>query len=240
MNFWKLIRPEYSEQQCEFLGMTFISPVGLYVKDKDSGIKYAELMLNAAYSYVIVNCKDLSQTIEVLRRLPREYNIIAHLDVKQSYLYGGSQKTMEAAFAILYDFVDAFLISSIDSLSDDVDSLLDLRLYNDEYRPILLDIPKHIIKADLDEILDYAMLNSVDGCIFNDMKMLEYANLRCNGNLTLIAGGVNSSDDMMQAQKKGADLFCTNSTRHSALKLIHLGRQLLRHLHKAASEQKNR
>lgn len=214
--------------------MEFISPVGAYVKDKESGIIYSSLLLNAGYSYVIINCKDLSTTVEALRRMPREYNIIAHLDVKQSYQYNGVNKSMEAAFAILYDFVDAFLISSIDSLSDDVDSLINLRMYNDEYRPILLEIPGNLLIADLEEILHYSLMSNVDGCLFTDLRMLKYTNDKYHGHLSLIAGNINSTEKMLEAKKYGADLICTDSSHHSTFGLIHLCHKLLTRLHKDA------
>ncbi len=229
----KIFRPRYAEQKCEFLGMSFISPVGCYISDKDTGIKQAEVLLDSAYSFVIVNCSDLGATVATLRRLPREYNIIAHLDVKQTYQYNGSQKSMEAAFAILYDFVDAFLISSIDSLSDDVDSLLNLRMYNDDYRPIILDIPSDILRTDLDEILDYSLISNIDGCLISNLRLLKHAHSRCKGYLTLIAGNVNSPERMIEAKNNGAELFCTD-TNTRRFGIIQLGRYLLRTLHRLA------
>lgn len=234
MKICRIFRPKFAEQECEMLGMTFISPVGVNIKDKETGIRYAEALLDRAYSYVIVNCMDLAATVAILRRLPREYNIIAHLDVKQSYLYNGNSKSMEAAFAILYDFVDAFLISNIDSLSDDVDSLLDLRLFNDTYRPILLDVPSDLLYTDLDEILHYSMQNGVDGCMIGNMRLLKYAHEHCAGYLSLIASGIDSIEKMAEAKKNGADLICTDSSRHSIFSIARLGRKLLRQLHKDA------
>lgn len=216
------------------MGIKFLSPLGVYIKDKDNGARHAEFLLDNAYGFVIINCKDISQSLEILSKLPREYNIIAHLDVKQTYSYMGSVKSMEAAFAILYDFVDAFLISSIDSLSDDVDSLINLRLYNDEYRPIILDIPSDLLYADLDEILEYSMLSNVDGCLISNPRLLKYAAQKCNNSLCLIAGNIESFENLSEAQKNGAELFCTNSERKGALHLVAMGRKLIRLLHKDA------
>lgn len=215
--------------------MNFISPVGTFVSDIDTGIKYASFQLDNAYSFVIVNCKDLYKTVSMLKKLPREYNIIAHLDVRQSCNYNGSQKSLEATFGILYDFVDAFLISGIDSLSDDVDSLINLRLYNDEYRPIILDVKSDLLYADLDEILDYSVISNVDGCLISNPRLLKYAHEKYPGYLCLIAGNIDSEEKMLEARENGASLFCTNSAKNSALGLVALGRKLLRKLHKDAS-----
>lgn len=235
MNLCKLFCPRrYPEQECECMGIKFLSPLGVYIKDKDNGARNAEFLLNNAYGFVIINCKDISHSLEILGKLPREYNIIAHLDVKQTYSYMGSVKSMEAAFAILYDFVDAFLISSIDSLSDDVDSLINLRLYNDDYRPIILDVPSDLLYADLDEILEYSMLSNVDGCLISNPRLLKYAAQKCNNSLCLIAGNIEGFGDIAEAQKNGAELFCTNTTRKNALHMALLGRKLIRQLHKDA------
>ena len=50
-------------------------------------------------------------------------------------------------------------------LSDIVDRLLDLRMYYDEYRPILLKISPDIPREQIDEILDYCMLSGIDGIV---------------------------------------------------------------------------
>lgn len=230
----RMFRPRYAEQKCELLGMKFISPVGTYIKDRENGARNAEFLLDNAYSFVIINCADLGNSLNILRKLPREYNIIAHLDVKQSYNYEGKQKSMEAAFAILYDFVDAFLISSIDSLSDDVDSLINLRMYNDDYRPIMLEVPSDLLYADLDEILQYSMMSNIDACLISNPRLLKYANEKCEGRVCLIAGNIESIEGLQEAQNNGAELFCTTSTRKTLFGLACLGRRLLRSLHKDA------
>lgn len=228
----RLFRKRFAEQECELLGMKFISPVGCYLTDRDTGIKHAEFLLDSAYSYVIVNCKDLSKTVEILKKLPREYNIIAHLDVKQHCYYNGNEKALEATFGILYDFVDAFLISNIDSLSDDVDSLLSLRMYNDEYRPIILDVKSDLLYNDLDEILDYSVMSHIDGCLISNPRLLKHARDRFPGYLCLIGGDVNNEQMMTEAFSSGASLICTNSAGKGPLYLISLGRRLLKKLHK--------
>lgn len=82
------------------------------------------------------------------------------------------------AFCLLYDFVDMFVINiscpnvegltslqDVSSLSDIMDSLLDLRTGFDYYKPILLKLSPDLAHSQIDEILDYAMLSGIDGVV---------------------------------------------------------------------------
>ena len=82
------------------------------------------------------------------------------------------------AFSLLYDFVDMFVINiscpnvegltslqDVSSLSDIMDSLLDLRTGYDDYKPILLKLSPDLAHSQIDEILDYAMLSGIDGIV---------------------------------------------------------------------------
>ena len=87
-------------------------------------------------------------------------------------------KDYEKSFAILYDFVDYFVINvscpnvkdlrklqDINSLSEIIDKLLALRRYFDEYRPILLKLSLDIPVSQLDEIIDLVLVSGLDGVI---------------------------------------------------------------------------
>ncbi len=82
------------------------------------------------------------------------------------------------AFSMLYEFVDFFVINvscpnvegltslqDISYLSDIMDVVLDKRMNMDQYRPILIKISPDIGHAQVDEIVDYALRNGVDGII---------------------------------------------------------------------------
>lgn len=83
-----------------------------------------------------------------------------------------------AAFAQLYDFADYFVINLTDSrrpeaglqadtnlLTDVLDELLEMRLYYDTYKSILLKISSDLTPDLLDEILDYALMSGIDGIV---------------------------------------------------------------------------
>jgi dihydroorotate dehydrogenase len=87
-------------------------------------------------------------------------------------------KDYESAFALLYDFVDMFVVNiscpnvvgltalqDMNFLSDIIDRLLNLRMYYDEYRPILLKVSPDLSHEQLDEIIDYSLRSGVDGIV---------------------------------------------------------------------------
>jgi dihydroorotate dehydrogenase len=56
-------------------------------------------------------------------------------------------------------------LQDITFLSDIVDRLLDLRMYYDEYRPILLKVSPDLSHEQLDEIVEYCLRSGIDGIV---------------------------------------------------------------------------
>lgn len=106
------------------------------------------------------------------------------------------------AFSMLYEFVDFFVVNvscpnvegltslqDISYLSDIMDVILDKRMNMDAYKPILIKISPDISHAQVDEILDYAMRNGIDGIIA--------------GNTTRSRDGLTTSPQKVEAIGKG-------------------------------------
>jgi len=87
-------------------------------------------------------------------------------------------KDYEKCVAMMYDFVDFFVLNvsypdshdstglhDIYTISQIVDSVMDIRRYNDESRPVLLKISHGLTKSQLDEIIDLALMSGVDGIV---------------------------------------------------------------------------
>ena len=87
-------------------------------------------------------------------------------------------KDYEKSFAMLYDFVDYFVLNvscpnvknldklqDISSLSEIIDRLLTLRRYFDDYRPILLKVSPDIPVKQLDDIIELILVSGLDGVI---------------------------------------------------------------------------
>ena len=120
----------------------------------------------------------------------------ANISKNSTSINEDAAKDYETSFALLYDFVDMFVVNvscpnvvgltalqDITFLSDIVDRLLDLRMYYDEYRPILLKVSPDLSHEQLDEIIDYCLRkeilyesadyhNAVVGLLTNDMLYL--------------------------------------------------------------------
>jgi len=56
-------------------------------------------------------------------------------------------------------------LQDISFLSEIVDRLLDLRMYFDNYRPILLKVSPDLSHQQLDEIIDYCLRSGIDGIV---------------------------------------------------------------------------
>lgn len=104
--------------------------------------------------------------------------IAANISKNTSSINEEAAKDYESAFALLYDFVDMFVVNiscpnvvglsdlqDINYLSDIIDKLISMRMYFDDYKPILLKISPDIHKAHLDDIINYCMLSGVDGVV---------------------------------------------------------------------------
>lgn len=215
--------------------MNFKTKIGVRVCNKANGAEYVCALNTLAYSFVIIDCTDVSKSIATLKKLPRETNIIAHLDKRKESTYFDKKKDMVASYALLYDFVDAFIISGYDELSDDIDQLINLRLYNDEYRPILMEIPDDMTYDELDDVIAYAKLSNIDGLSVSNPRLLKHAVEKSEGILTIIADNVNDAELAASCLRAGASLISVNSGRYPYLSIFK-GRRLIKRLRKSGLE----
>lgn len=125
-----------------------------------------------------INNKGVRHAVQHLRKEHPNVIVAANISKNATSINEDSAKDYEKAFALLYDFVDMFVVNiscpnvvglsdlqDVSFLSDIVDRLLDLRMYYDAYRPILLKVSPDIPRPQLDEILDYCMRSGIDGIV---------------------------------------------------------------------------
>nr|MCR4859600.1 hypothetical protein [Bacteroidales bacterium] len=73
-----------------------------------------------------------------------------------------------------YDFCDFFVIDlSEQSGTDILDPLLDARLAEDVYKPIVLKLPKEISATEIGEILDFSLMNGIDGIEARNLEQVR-------------------------------------------------------------------
>lgn len=125
-----------------------------------------------------INNKGVKNAVEHLKKVKPEVIVAANISKNSTSINEDAARDYETSFALLYDFVDMFVVNvscpnvvgltalqDITFLSDIVDRLLDLRMYYDEYRPILLKVSPDLSHEQLDEIIDYCLRSGIDGIV---------------------------------------------------------------------------
>lgn len=125
-----------------------------------------------------INNKGVKNAVEHLKKEKPDVIVAANISKNTISINEDAAKDYETAFALLYDFVDMFVVNvscpnvvgltslqDITFLSDIVDRLLDLRRYYDSYRPILLKVSPDLAAEQLDDIVDYCLRSGIDGIV---------------------------------------------------------------------------
>ena len=128
--------------------------------------------------------KGVQQAISVLsRRRSRKKAFPLRIGVN---ITAGSRSLTEEAiisdyrtsFAQMYDFADFFVVNLTDTrhpeaglqadsdlMTDVLDELLEMRLYYDSYKPVLLKVSCDLAPDLLDTVLGYALMSGIDGIV---------------------------------------------------------------------------
>lgn len=125
-----------------------------------------------------INNKGVRNAVEHLKKERPNVIVAANISKNTTSINEEAAKDYEAAFALLYDFVDMFVVNiscpnvvgltalqDMDFLSDIIDKLLNLRMYYDEYRPILLKVSPDLSHEQLNEIIEYSLRSGIDGIV---------------------------------------------------------------------------
>lgn len=125
-----------------------------------------------------INNKGVRNAVEHLKKERPEVIVAANISKNASSINEDAAKDYEQSFALLYDFVDMFVVNvscpnvvgltalqDVSFLSDIVDRLLDLRMYYDTFRPILLKVSPDLPREQLDDIIDYCLRSGIDGIV---------------------------------------------------------------------------
>lgn len=203
-----LFQKETPELTREVFGLTFKNPVGLaggldkngehYNDMANFGFGFVEIgsltpepqdgnpkprlfrvvQDRAIINRMGINNKGVKNAVEHLKKERPEVIVAANISKNTSSINEDAAKDYERAFALLYDFVDMFVINvscpnvtglsqlqDVSFLSDIIDKLLNLRMYFDQYRPILIKVSPDIPQQQLDEIIEYVLMSGIDGVV---------------------------------------------------------------------------
>ena len=162
-------------------GFGFIEIGSLTPKEQDGNPKPRCFRLpkdKAIINRMGINNNGVKYAVEYIKKHQPNCVIGGNISKNTGVTNEDAPKDYEKSFAILYDFVDYFVLNvscpnvkdlcklqDISSLSEIIDRLLTLRRYYDVYRPILLKVSPDIPESQLDEIIDLVLVSGLDGVI---------------------------------------------------------------------------
>lgn len=164
----------------ELSGVIIPNPVGL-VSGYDHNAKFYHLSANCMYGFISIgpveaDTATLKNIIASLRAHSTDAKINAVLSHRStSHGEDAIIEDYNFAFSMLYDFCDMFTIDTsisysdastplrdIALLKDVLNSMLQLRMCYQTYRPIIVKVRPEIPEASLDDLLDFARLSGID------------------------------------------------------------------------------
>jgi len=188
------VKPSENKVNCAGINMDY--PVGLAAGIDRTG-EFCNIAASYGVSFVEIGpVYDIPETIEILRKNKPRIPVLADL----------SGRDDEKSFSLLYDFVSAVVLNIPNLVFEaaPVDRILQLRQYNDEYRPVLFRVNADISKEKLDVVMDYALSSGIDG-ILAPVTMLEKVVEMAMGHMDIICYGIfEKASDVKDALDKGA------------------------------------
>lgn len=150
-------KPDKEKLHCNVFGIDFGSPFGLEPGLDADGLYY-NLLSDLGLSFIITGPTGAGGVRKSIEKIKREK---PHTVVMPCIA-----EDHATAFSLAYDFVDGFVVSAPDDQVEDViGKILDIRLTYEEKKPVLLLIDHEIPMETLHAILDFAVLNGVDGFV---------------------------------------------------------------------------
>ena len=184
----------------EVFGLHFYNPVGLGAGLDIHGELYNDLN-NMGFSFMEVGPMGSAG----VRRA------IAHIqsDPPKDILAVCIDSDHHTAFTLAYDFFDFFVIDmSKDPFNDDIpDAILESRIAEKEYKPVVMKYPERMTGGALDSLTDYCLLNGVDGIELRDIDQVSRVWKHSEGKLPIIANWhIDSPLEAARSLESGASL----------------------------------
>ncbi len=185
--------------QREVFGLDFYNPVGLGAGLDLYGELYNDLN-NLGFSFVEIGPMNADGIRRAVRRIQEDpQNDILAACINDDFL---------TAFTLAYDFCDFFVIDITSNPSTDVlDPLLDARLAEEAYKPIIVKLPKTIPPSEIEDLLDFSLMNGIDGIEARSIEQVRHIASYSRGRLPIIANThIESPEQAEEALLAGASL----------------------------------
>jgi len=205
------------------MGLHFSSPIGVAAGVDKRG-EYTDIIDCFSPSFIEIGpLRDVLYSIKHLQERERDIRVLGNLS---------NTKEIERSFSLIYDFVDAIVlnISLNTSVSKIIDHLLELRRYNDTYKPIIFKLFPNLTPDVLDELADYMLCSGIDA-VMVQAEFVPLIREKTQGLMPVIAiAEISTPERAAQLLDTGADLIAvSNSPFHYGPALI---KKLIKYLDK--------
>lgn len=184
----------------ELFNLSFDNPIGIGPGlDKDAS--YYRPLTAYGFSFVDIGPLGSDTILQALSRLKA--------DDPETNVSICIEKDHVRCFTLAYDFADMFVFNiKDDRITEVMDKILETRLTYDAYRPVLVRISHSMPEEDLHYILDYCMLNGIDGVVVATSENVAIVHKYTNGRLPIIGyGGIRSYEQARDMLSAGASLI---------------------------------
>ncbi|MBR5019452.1 MAG: hypothetical protein IKX53_07455 [Bacteroidales bacterium] len=198
----------------QLMGLTFAHPIGVAAGVDKRG-EFTDAMSCYSPAFIEVGpLRDCRFAIEHLQKRTSPAVVLANLS---------NTVDLVRSFTLIYDFVDGIVlnVSMNSTVSKVIDHLLELRRYNDKYKPILFKINSDLPMDQLEDVAHYMLGSGIDGVMVG-AEFVDRVRDKTQGLLPVIAmGEISTPERAAQLLDTGADLIAvTNSPFHYGPRLI--------------------
>ena len=188
----------------ELMGLSFSTPIGLAAGVDKRGEYSDEVACYSPGFIEIGPLRDVMFAIQHLQKRSEDIVVLGNLS---------NTKEIERSFTLIYDFVDAIVlnVSLNTSVSRIIDHLLELRRYNDTYKPIIFKLFPDLTPEVLDQLADYMLRSGIDGVMVH-AEFVPTILEKTHGLLPIIAiAEISTPERAAQMLDTGADLIAINN-----------------------------
>lgn len=186
----------------EVMGISFNGPVGLGPGLDRNGELY-NVFTDYGFSFVDVgpmNATTVKGAIKHVQKYPIDRDTTLSVCIEKEHA---------TAFSLAYDFMDMFVLDIPDEdIIETLGQVLDIRLTYETYKPVLLKLPHDLPGKELERILDFCLLNGVDGLVVAKLENVRLVSELTKRRIAIIGyGGIRSGEAASEMLSAGADLI---------------------------------